>query len=331
MRYSCFFSISIAGLGAMFAAAFSASPVLAESAVHIEHVEQVRNVRPEAVEGYPVFIHADHTEHSGKDSGEIHHQRHYNHYFDRLRESSAESEPAVSNEENARSVCRSNEDDSLSSKVFEHNFLISGLHNSVETSPDHKSESREKCLDLRKSSQLHQATCQEPASQGAGPAVVNMSDGSLLVLYKKPILLHTALADVEIAPRTQVFVIQLDGQLGVYDLMDNHNGSVRIDLKNGTHQNLSLREGMVLSNYGSTEFSKLSIAKGVRFKSVKALKKQGEKDPEAFKGDFSYDALFSTSPQLHTLIQSDCPNERRVKEELLKTLASMEILNHRGY
>lgn len=153
-------------------------------------------------------------------------------------------------------------------------------------------------------------------------AVLEASDGSTLVSNGEKVSIRTARGTVQIAPHAAALLIQVDGEVAISNLCDNHNNDVTV-VVGGKAVAIPTGRTLVLTDADNTSRKNIRLAECVEG-DLGTIGRFGQTN--AFMGMASYAWALKNCPQFGEMMRSADPAQRRMASQLIKTGAAVITL-----
>jgi len=146
---------------------------------------------------------------------------------------------------------------------------------------------------------------------------VVMKKGSVLFVPFKATTVETPNGIVRIDAKSVVLVSSTDAGLAVYDLDDQHKGSVSVE-SNGHNVVLSPGRHVMVTKHHTAEFAQINAVETIAHRNVQSTVKNGHR---AHTSEFSVLTAMDTVKPLKALAMSKHANAKHIADRMLKTTA----------
>jgi hypothetical protein len=162
---------------------------------------------------------------------------------------------------------------------------------------------------------------------GSNVEVAKLRQGTLVLAPSQDTRLETPMGTIEVS-KGSVALVVLDGtRLGVYDLHDEHKGSVRVS-SGSKATTLSPGRCTVLTTNVQHGFERVNPMESVGYKSVAAV--HHGNGVKAFNAEFATMHAIGSVKPLMDIVGSKHDNARRMSNKLMKTSAVLMHLSNNG-
>gem|GEM_PF-993607 len=155
---------------------------------------------------------------------------------------------------------------------------------------------------------------------------VSIKSGTVLFVPLKPTTVETPNGIVHIDAKSVALVSTSAAGLAVYDLDDQHKGSVRVE-SNGHDVVLSPGRHVMITKHHTSEFAQINAVETISHRNVQSAMKNGHK---AHTSEFSVLSALDTIVPLKALASSKHADAKQVTDRMIKTTAVMLHLSSGG-
>jgi hypothetical protein len=153
--------------------------------------------------------------------------------------------------------------------------------------------------------------------------VYDAGQGSMLVMDDHPVVVHTARADIQVAPHAAALVIQLGDEVAVINLCDQRFGDVSVQIASD-RKAVALGKTLLLAPSTVTDSSTMQLAGAVEGRQSGRFGTFS--DTNAFLGKASYLWALKSCPEFRELLHSTDPTQRAAAYKVLKAGAAFMAL-----
>lgn len=155
---------------------------------------------------------------------------------------------------------------------------------------------------------------------------MTMNNGNTLFAPNVDTVVETPNGSVKIAARSVVLVSNSNQGLAVFDLEDQHKGSVSVE-SNGHIVTLSPGRHVLLTPNHGAEFAQINAIETVAHKNVASSLKNGMR---AHVSEFSIPSAIDTVAPLKALVKSNHPEAKKIASRMMKTTAILVQIGGAG-
>lgn len=152
---------------------------------------------------------------------------------------------------------------------------------------------------------------------------ITLKEGNVLFVPNTNTVVKTPKGNVHIAAKSIVLISTSPERLAVYDLDDQHKGSVSV--QSGEHSVvLSPGRHVLVTDHHGAEFAQVNAIETVAHRNVTSTIKNGTR---AHHSEFSIPSAFDTVAPLKAMVRSNHPEARKIAGRMMKTTA---VVMHLG-
>lgn len=150
-----------------------------------------------------------------------------------------------------------------------------------------------------------------------------LKEGTLFVCSKQRTVVRTPRADVTASPDCAVFIVNLDSEVGVYNLHDCKRGTVTISLPDGQVHIVPVGHALILADKDKSAGA-LQLPGFIGM--ARLEESQCSKEQKIFSGLFSYASAFANCAQFSSFRKSDLAQHRWLTAKVMKTAAAVTTM-----